>query len=64
MARLTHAEKAALLAGIRPPSRTPQPAPPPLPKLSPREYLDFATQVSRLTPTPKPVRFAGDQWRL
>ncbi len=64
MARLTPAEKAALLAGTRPLGSTRPAAPAPPPKLSPREYLDFATQASRLVTTPKPVRFTGEHWRL
>ena len=61
MARLTEIEKAQLL---RPLGRSVR-LQPRLPAEHPRVYLDFVTQMSRLSILPaKPVRFGGNHWKL
>lgn len=60
MARLSELEKEQLLsAARRKTARAPKPA-----TQSPRDFLEFATFASTLSPVVKPVRFEGKHWKL
>ena len=67
MARLTESDKEALLRGTH--GADPSATVPRLPLLSPREYIEFATKMARLTRSAggKVKRFVpmtGEHWKL
>lgn len=60
MARLTEQEKIQLqLAAER---KTPRQ--PPVPRMTPEQFAEFATFASQFSTAPKPVRFEGQHWKL
>lgn len=60
MARLNNTERAQLKEAVE--RRVVRP--PPVPPVSPRSYLRFATFAARFNRSVKPVCFTGEHWKL
>lgn len=60
MARLSERERLQLQEA----AQRVTPKSPPVPTLSPQNFVAFATQASNLHPVRKPLRFGGNHWKL